>query len=329
MADEPPEEKTLRKVLSDVINGYTFVDNEGEEAYVKHFGSREQQELEEHYDRIFKKAQKNGLPTEKESMEFLKEQDLWTEQDEVEYVDVQKYIENLEETKKNLIIPSQIKEIEKDIEESQTKLAEKQSKRDSLLTETCETYARNKSNDYSIFISFYKNKSLTEKLFTEQEFDELSKTEMSEWFGFYMKESVHLSIENIKYLAISNIFTMYYNILGSKNLYKIIPKTPFDFSFYQLNLLNYAKILNSIIENHPKMPDKVKKDPDRLLAYAEAKSKNQAIVDKGKNKQGFSVMGASKQDMGEMGVSDELSISPFELAKKKGSLTMEDFQNFS
>ena len=49
MADEPPEEKTLRKVLSDVINGYTFVDNEGEEAYVKHFGSREQQELEEHY----------------------------------------------------------------------------------------------------------------------------------------------------------------------------------------------------------------------------------------------------------------------------------------
>ena len=103
----------------------------------------------------------------------------------------------------------------------------------------------------------------------------------------------------------------------------------YDFSFYQLNLLNYAKILNSIIENHGKIPDKIKKDPDRLLAYAESKSKNKAIVDKGKGKQGFSVMGASKEDMGEMGVSDELSVSPFELAKKKGSLTIKDFQNFA
>ena len=40
-------------------------------------------------------------------------------------------------------------------------------------------------------------------------------------------------------------------------------------------------------------------------------------------------MGASKEDMNEIGVSDELSVSPFQLAKEKGSLTIEDFQNFS
>lgn len=329
MAQEPPDEKTLRKVFSDVINGYTIIDYDGEISYVKHFGSLEQQQLEDHYDRIFKRAQSKGLPTESEMMTFLKEQDLWSQKDEDEFVSNQKYIENLEETKKNLIIPSQIEGIEKDIEQSQKELKEKEDKRNSLLTETCETYARNKSNDYSIYISFYKDESLKEKLFTIEEFDELDKKEISEWFACYMEGSSHLSIDNIKYLAISNIFTMYYNILGVKNLYKLIPHKPYSFSFYQLNLLNYAKILNSIIENYEKIPESIKKHPDRLLAYAESKNKNKEIVEKGKNKQGFSVMGATKEDMGEMGVSDELSVSPFELAKKKGSLTIEDFQNFS
>lgn len=329
MDGEIPDETTLRKVFSDVVNGHSTIEYEGQTAFVKHFGSREQQQLEWHYESIFKRAKKNGLPTEAEVMDFLKKESLWTEQDENEYVENQKYIENLKETKKNLIIPSQVVDMSKDIEKSQKDLALKQSKRDSLITETCESYARNKSNDYSIFISFYKNEECTKKLFSKNEFDELTKHEISIWFECYMKESSHLSIDNIKYLSISNIFTMYYNILGAGNMYKLIHRPVYDFSFYQLNLLNYAKILHSILENYGKIPEKVKQDPDRLLAYAESKNKNKAIVEKGKDKQGFSVMGASKKDMGEMGVSDELALSPFQLAKEKGSLTIEDFQKFS
>jgi hypothetical protein len=52
-------------------------------------------------------------------------------------------------------------------------------------------------------------------------------------------------------------------------------------------------------------------------------------VEKSQGKQGFSVMGATTKDMGEMGLKDELSLSPFDLAKDKGSLTIEDFQNLS
>jgi hypothetical protein len=78
-----------------------------------------------------------------------------------------------------------------------------------------------------------------------------------------------------------------------------------------------------------KIPESVKKHPDQLIDFAEAKSRNKDVVAKSQDKQGFSVVGASKEDMGEMGVSDELSVSPFQLAKEKGSLTIEDFQNFS
>jgi hypothetical protein len=77
------------------------------------------------------------------------------------------------------------------------------------------------------------------------------------------------------------------------------------------------------------MPDSVKEHPDRILDFAEAQKKNKDVISRTQNKQGASVVGATKKDMKDMGVSDELSVSPFDLAKKKGSLTIEDFQNFS
>jgi hypothetical protein len=122
---------------------------------------------------------------------------------------------------------------------------------------------------------------------------------------------------------------MYYNILGSKQLFRFFEKPIYEYTFYQLNLLNYAKVLHSILENVEKIPENIKKDPDKLLAFAEAKNRNKDMVQKSQDKQGFSVMGSSKHDMDEIGVSDELSVSPFQLAKEKGSLTIEDFQNFS
>ena len=236
---------------------------------------------------------------------------------------------NLEETKKNLILPSQIEKINKDLDEGAADLLDKKNKRKSLLSETCESYAQNKNNDYSIYLCLYKDNALEEKFFTWDEFCEIPKPKLTEWFVTYMEGTKHLSPANIKYLAINPMFSLYYNLLGGKNLHTFFPQPIYELSFYQLNLLNYGKILNSIIENVEGIPEAVKKEPDDLLAYAESKNKHKGLVEKSKDKQGFSVMGATKKDMDEMGISDELAVSPFEMAKKKGSLTIEDFQNFS
>jgi len=328
MSKEIPDEKLLRKVFSDIKNGYSEVGSEDKISYVKHFGSDDQEKLESKYEFIYEKAKSNGLPTEKEAFELLKEQDLWTDEDESEYATNQKYIEGLQDTKKSLIIPSQINQVDKDLSEARKKQEVKEKERQELLSETCESYARNKSNDYSIYLSYFSDKECTKNLFSTEEYEELTKQELTDWFLRYIKATEHLSIENIKYLAISTSFSMYYNLLGSKQLYRFFDKPIYDYSYYQLNLLNYAKVLNSILENVEKIPEAIKKHPDDLIDYAEAKSKNKDIVEKSRDKQGFSVVGASKDDMGEMGVSDELSVSPFQLAKKKGSLTIEDFQNF-
>ena len=165
MTDERPDEKTLRKVLAELVRGYSLASLEGRTAYVKHFGNEDQYDLEAFHDGVFANARDRGLPTEEESMELLRAEGIWSEEDESEYSTADSYISNLEETRKNLIIPSQINEISKDIDEAQQKLDVLNVKKKSLLTDTCESYAKNKSNDYSIYLSFYSNPKCDKKFF--------------------------------------------------------------------------------------------------------------------------------------------------------------------
>ena len=324
-----PEDTALRKVLSEIVDGYTKIHLNKRTVFVKHFSNNDQCLLEGNYEEVFEKAKKNGLPTEKETLELLIREGIWSNEEEGEIDELKLYSTNLKETKKNLIIPSQIEEINKDISKAEGSLNVLLSKRGSLFASTCESYASNKNNDYSIYLSFYKNKNLNKAYFTWDEFCEVPKKELQAMFTGYMQNTKHLSINNIKYLSISNVFSIYYNVLGQENLYKFFDENIYSLSYYQLNLLNYAKILNSIIENVENVPENIKQDPDELLSFAESQSRNKEVRERSKDKQGFSVMGATKKDMGEMGVSSETDISPFELAKKKGSLTIEDFQNFS
>lgn len=324
-----PKDETLRKVLSEIIDGYTKIEFNQNVIFVKHFCNEDQHLLEENYQQVYDSAKSKGLPTEKETLRLLIEEGVWSEKEEGEIFETENYVNNLFDTKKNLIIPSQIENINKDIEEAQKKLNDLSSKRASLFTATCESYAKNKNNDYSIYLSFYESRNLDKKLFDWEGFCEIPKAKLQEMFVKYLEGIGHLSIDNIKYLAISNVFSIYYNVLGQKNIYKFFDKKIYNHSYYQLNLLNYAKILNSIIENIEKIPENIKGDPDELLSFAESQKRNEKVKERSKDKQGFSVMGATKKDMGEMGISEETDVNPFELAKKKGSLTIEDFQNFS
>ena len=228
-----------------------------------------------------------------------------------------------------MALPSQVKRINKDIEKAEATLETRKAKRKALVADTCESYAKNKNNDYSIYLCLYKDPELTQKFFTWDEFCEVPKATLGDLFSMYVESVNHLTVNNIKFLALSPSFALYYNLMGSANLYKFFEKPIYSLSFYQLNLLNYGKVLNSIIEHMEGIPDNVKKNPDDLLDYADSKSKHKKVADKSKEKQGFSIVGATKEDMSEMGVHDELSVDPFELAKQKGSLTIEDFQNFS
>lgn len=329
MKAKKPSDRLLRKLFCEITQGYTPALFQGKNVIVKHLKQEDQYLLEQHKEDIYEKAKARGLPTEKEALQVLIDGDVWSQEEEKEIESTAEYLENLQATKKNLIIPSQIENINKDINEADDKLRLLKSKKQELLTQTCEGYSTKKNNDYSVYLCLYKDPDLKEKFLNFEEFSELSKVELSELFGAYASSSEHLKLDNIKFLAISHVFAIYYNLIGSKNLYEFYKKPVHELTFYQLNLLNYARVLNSILENIEGIPESIKEDPEDLLSYADSKRKNKDVVEKSKDKAGFSVVGATKKDMTEMGVSDEAAVSPFELAKKKGSLTLEDFQNLS
>lgn len=329
MKNKTPTEGELRKLFCEIAQGSSQGFHKEKCFFIKHLTQVDQYELEQQKEEVYEKAKARGLPTEKEALEILIEGDVWSQEEENEIIETESYKKNLLETKRNLIVPSQIENINKDLEEAEAKLKNLKDKKASLLTQTCEGYSATKNNDYSLYILLHKDPSCTQKLFNWEEFGELSKVQLQEWLLAYGEMSGHLTLDYIKHLAISAIFGLYYNITGDKNLYAFFQKPVFELTFYQLNLLNYGRVLHSILENIEGIPEEIKKNPDDLLDYAESKRKNKDVVEKSKDKQGFSVMGATQKDMKDMGVSDEAAVSPFELAKKKGALTLEDFQNFS
>ena len=227
--NERPDDKTLRKVFSDIIKGFSTGNQTAKPFAVKHFRQEDQGELEAHYDKIYEKARSNELPTEKESLELLIEEDLWSKEEEGELDETEKYLENLQQTKKHLI-----RNINKDIKKAENMLGILKIKRQSLLTETCESYAKNKNNDFSLYLCLYKEGDLQAKFFTWDEFCEMPKAALREMFKLYMGAVTHLSMENIKYLAISTIFTS-----SSTLLVTPLPSLPMTCFFSLTSFVNF------------------------------------------------------------------------------------------
>ena len=200
MKAEKPDEKTLRRVFSEILNGFTKTQFNKRDVCIKHFSQKDQFALDTHREEVYARARKSGLPTEEETLELLISEEIWSHQEEAEIQEGEKYVENLHETKKNLIIPSQIKSINEDIERAELDLTTKLTHRKSLLAETCESYARNKSNDYSIYLCLYRTEDLKEKFLTWDEFCEVPKVKLTELLQLYVEATTHLSVENIKYL---------------------------------------------------------------------------------------------------------------------------------
>ena len=71
-----------RRIFRDIVRGYTTTILEDDFVYIKHLTPHDQVELEEIEEKYYKSAQRRGVPTEKEMLDYLKEEGQWTEEDE-------------------------------------------------------------------------------------------------------------------------------------------------------------------------------------------------------------------------------------------------------
>lgn len=318
------DDKDYRKILKEIVQGFSPYFIGEKKRYIKHQSINDVVDFDDVYKVHYEKAQSKGLPTEAEIFENLEKEGMWSRQDDSEIEQQEFYVESLNKNKKNVYLKSAIDQMNKQIKDAEEKLSTLKSKKRDLSSNCCETYALNRANDFYMFNSFFKDSKLEVPLYTQEEFEYVTTKEVSKLVRIYNEFHDRFKESSVKNLAIQDFYKVYYSFSESSN--DFFGKPILELTNFQLSLILYTRIFKNIFEQHSDIPDKTKQDPDALLDYANSSEKRdeakQKIADSSTG--GSSIMGATKEDLEDLGVSSS-GKSLHEAAKSKGgSLSMKD-----
>lgn len=291
-------DNSLRKAFADICRGYSIVEWHGT-VYLKHLSHFEQVDLDECYEKYFQMALKKKLPKKAERLEWLEKKKLWGRKNEGELAGQKSYVENLEKTLKLMFLKSQIDEHKKTLNAQKAKYHEMLNEKENLLGLTCEKYAEQKMLNHYIFVSFYKDEALKNRLFTEKDFNSLDEEETDDLFKIYINISNLLSEKNIKKLSVAPFFTSYF--YTCEEVQAFFGKPICNLSYHQLNLLYYAGYFKQITQNM-KIPDNIREDPEKIEEFANASAKVREMAQKIGKDGPTGLVGATNADMAYLGM---------------------------
>jgi hypothetical protein len=314
-----------RRIFRDIVRGYTTTILEDEFVYIKHLTPHDQVELEEIEEKYYKSAQRRGVPTEKEMLEYLKEEGQWTEEDEKIIAQKTLYLDNLKTALNKLILKKDVDRQKGIIEKESLLLKEKTNQKYNLIGNTCEKYAKDRLNDFYVIRSFFKNKDLTEPLFTQDEYDELESRDIKKVVLTYNELFEGFNEESIQYTILEDFYHPYLSF--AEDSVQFYGKPFCELTYNQIRLIVYTRVFKNIFDNNENIPESIRKDPAKLIEFGssskEERDKAKDKLDKG---DGGTIVGAKQEDYDRLGVKRTSgSISLHEEAKKKGgTLNMED-----
>lgn len=314
-----------RKIFRDVVRGYSSTILEEDFVYVKHLTPHDQVELEEIEERYFNIALRKGVPTEEEMLLFLKEEEQWSDADDKFIEDKKYFLDTLKTAKGKMVIKRQIDQQEKTIQEETLLLARKEAEKMSLLGNTCEKYAKDRLNDFYMIKSFFKDKNLSEPLFSEDKFDEMENQDIKKVVFRYNELFEGFSEESIQYTILEDFYNPYLSF--AEDSMQFYGKPFCELTYNQIRLIVYTRVFKNIFDTNENIPDNIRKDPAKLLEFG-GSSKEERDKTKQKLSQGSAgtLVGAKEEDYEYLGIErPKGGVSLHEEAKKKGgTLNMED-----
>ena len=324
------EAKGYRLILKEIIDGFSTCHVGKDKHYIKHQAMADIVDFETVYDAHYERAQNRGLPTEEEILLSLKAEGIWTSKDDAEIEKQTFYVESLQKNKKNLYLKSAINQINKQIEEAEETINTLVGQKQDLISNSCEKYATNRANDYYMFSSFFKDPELTSPLNTQEEFEHIEAKKVSELVGIYNKFHHKFSDKNIQHLVLQDFYKIYYSF--SESSVDFFGQPIVKLTNSQLNLIIYTRVFNNIFQQHDDIPDKICKDPAALLDFSNSTEAREEIKKKMTESDvgGSSIVGATKEDLEELGIQPNAGKSLESAAKEKGgSLSMKDLMDLS
>jgi hypothetical protein len=303
-------------LIGEVFDGYSVSTFKGRDVFVKHINLRDQKYLNTYYERYKDLAISKGIDTEEERSDYVKEEGLWEESDDMEIASLETETQNLKKTKQSLFLPSKKEALQKTIDEKLLELYKLKNQRAEVVGLTAEAYANRRSADEMLRFCFFKDLKFEENLHTEDEFGELESDEIAELNIRLGAVTDKMSEENIKHAVLKPFFSMY--LANCENPRDFYGKAIINLSVYQMKTVMYGRVFHSIFQYTDDIPDNIKEDPDKLMAFSENQrnkdSNNGGVKD---DADASAVFGATADDIKKTSKSGN-SISLSDAAKEAG-----------
>jgi hypothetical protein len=303
-------------LIGEIFDGYSVSAFEGRDVFVKHINLRDQKYINSYYEKYKNIALSKGIESQEEREAYIKKEGLWEESDDMKILSLTEEIKNLKKTKESVFLPSQQDSFQKTIEEKSVELHDLNKNKNEVVGLTAEAYGSKRSNDEMLRFCIFKNPDLTENLHTEDEFAELEVREVILLNTIMIDNSNRMSEDNIKHAVLRPFFSMY--ISNCENPSDFYGKPIVDLSAYQMKTAMYGKVFHSIFQYTEDIPDNIRQDPDKLLAYSE--SQRNKVSNKGgvrDDADASAVFGATNDDMKTV-AKDAKTVSLSEAAKEAG-----------
>lgn len=267
------EEITLRQVYSDILRGVSDFTFEGKTLYIKHISQTDQSELDVKYLSYLDRAQKSNLKTEKARLAALEESKAWMPEDE-NWIQLNQFTLGKLLRNRETCIPEQREELNKEIERLSKEFDEKTETRRRLVGPTADAWADKKLNQYHIYFTVFKDKTLKKRFFTNDNFDGWDADEIEVFTQEYIKKSNLISIDNIKRIACASFFQSVFK-LGDDNPFHFFGKYLCELTYFQIHLFSWAKDFKFVFSQGSPPPD-ILDNPDKIIEWHNTKGSNPA-----------------------------------------------------
>ena len=325
MNDSEQKISHFKKLYQEIVMGFSVSTYMEKPIFIKHFSEVDNGRLAQKSPIFFRIAKKNGLLEREDKLELLLKEGCWSMESEMEIEKLEKTISDFEMLLKNLIIKKQIKETKEKKTEVELKLKELASEKEESMGLCVEDFVSQKMNDLVIFNSFFKDEQLSQPLVSQEDFDNLSQSDISSLIKIlndFYKEFSHNQIKRICacYFFI-NLFS-----LASEDIPSFYGTHVTNLTILQVNLFSQGRYFKSLMQSRKENvnpPSDIVADPDKMIEWYDSLSASSRQVDLNREG-GTSYVGATKEELQNMVGGGATSLEEF--AKKKGgSLTMQDF----
>tara|TARA_R100000734_G_C3311028_1_gene101838 strand:+ start:775 stop:1758 length:984 start_codon:yes stop_codon:yes gene_type:complete len=322
------KEEFYISLVGEAFDGYTKASFEEKPVYIKHVSIRDQRYLHNYYEKYREIAISKGLPSEEYQLEYVRNEGIWEDSDELAIENLKFEIKNLKQTARAVFLQSQKEDFLNQVEEKSNELIALQEKRKEIVGQTAETYAEIRSGDEILRFLLFKNKELTDHLYSEEEFGELESWQILKLSEIYKDVQKRLTDSTIQKAVLRPFFSMYLSLCEDVNGFYGKPIT--ELTIYQLRVVLFGRMFHNIFQYTQDIPDYIKDDPEKLIAYSESQRND------GKNSGGIrddadasAVFGATKEDMKNLKAKKGNVLLSEEAKKAGGKLDMKQMMRLA